>query len=56
MAALEVVERLARPRRVRAMKMLGPGGEGTTIDYRWAGSDGDVLATPRVRAGVAARV
>src|SRR6187551_1439201 len=53
LGALEWVEREARPRHVRAMKIFGPGGAETTIDYRWAGTDGDVLATPRVRLDAA---
>jgi geranylgeranyl reductase family protein len=51
--ALEHVEREAHPRRVPAMKIFGPGGQGTTIDYHWAGTDGDVLATPRLRLDAA---
>jgi geranylgeranyl reductase family protein len=53
LGALEWIEREARPRHVRAMKIFGPGGAGTTIDYRWAGTDGDVLATPRGRLDAA---
>ena len=53
LGALEWVEREARPRRVRAMAIIGPGGQEALLDYRWAGGEGDVLATPRIRLDAA---
>ena len=38
LGALEWVEREARPRQVRAMKIIGPSGVEATLDYRWAGA------------------
>src|SRR5436190_7886633 len=40
LGALEIVEREARPRRVRAMRIFGPGGAGATLDY--SGASGPV--------------
>ncbi len=53
LGALEWVEREARPRRVRAMAIIGPSGNAALLDYRAEGGDGDVLATPRLRLDAA---